>query len=159
MKNTGFSRLILIDPSPYDVPETFMMGWKSEDIIKNAIVFSNIKEALNGYHFVVGTTRRRGKGRDNLFPLEELLDEMVTVAKGNKVAILGDNDPQWYWAEIAIQAAGAIVVGVFVDAAPQEIKYIIDHSDSNFVIAADQEQVDKILGIADGLPKLDRQVL
>ncbi|MBN1522708.1 MAG: TrmJ/YjtD family RNA methyltransferase [Candidatus Aureabacteria bacterium] len=88
MKNTGFSQLVLVDPAPYDVPETYMMGWNSEDVIKNALVFSSLKEAVASYHLVVGTTRRKGKGRENLYPLEELLEEILSVAGKNRVAVL-----------------------------------------------------------------------
>lgn len=65
----------------------------------------------------------------------------------DKVAIGGDNDPEWYWAELAVLSVGAQVVGFFTDAIPVEIKYIMEHSDTKFVVAHDQEQVDKILQI------------
>jgi len=74
--------------------------------------------------------------------------------RGDKIAIIGENQPQWYWGELAAQSLGGIVVGIFVDAIPSEIFYILQHSDSAFVIAHDQEQVDKILEIKDGLPLL-----
>jgi long-chain acyl-CoA synthetase len=73
---------------------------------------------------------------------------------GDKVAILGENKPEWYWAEIATQAAGGVVVGIFTDCMPKEVKYYVEHSDSRFVIAHDQEQVDKLLLIKDELPLL-----
>lgn len=76
--------------------------------------------------------------------------------RGDKVAIIGENQPQWYWGENAIQALGGIAVGLFVDAVPSEIKYILVHSDARFVIAHDQEQVDKILEIKDELPLLKK---
>src|SRR3990167_7102476 len=62
-----------------------------------------------------------------------------------KISILGDSDPQWIWAEIAAQAAGASVVGIYSDSLPNEVKYIASHSDSTIVVVQDQEQVDKIL--------------
>jgi long-chain acyl-CoA synthetase len=74
----------------------------------------------------------------------------------DKVAIIGENDPEWYWAEYAAQSAQAIPFGVFVDAHHDELKYYLEHSDSTFVVAHDQEQVDKILGFMDQLPKLKK---
>jgi long-chain acyl-CoA synthetase len=76
--------------------------------------------------------------------------------KGDKVSILGDNKPEWYCAELAIQAAGAVATGIFTDCMPNEVKYYVDHSDSKFAIAHDQEQVDKFLQIKDELPKLKK---
>ena len=77
---------------------------------------------------------------------------------GDKVSILGENKPEWYWAEIATQAAGGVVVGIFTDCMPKEVKYYVEHSDSRFVIAHDQEQVDKLLLIKDELPLLKKVI-
>ena len=89
MKNMGFRRMVLVDPAPYeDVPETFMMGWNSADIIQKATVFPTLKEALKGYHLVLGTTRRKGKSRENIYPIEDLFGEIISVAQKNKVAVL-----------------------------------------------------------------------
>ncbi|MEW6034179.1 MAG: AMP-binding protein [Chloroflexota bacterium] len=63
----------------------------------------------------------------------------------DKVCIIGDNDPQWYWAEFAVQAAGGVAFGVFVDAMYDELEYYLNHSDARFVFAKDQEQCDKFL--------------
>ena len=76
------------------------------------------------------------------------------LGRNDKVCIIGDNDPQYFWAQLAIQAAGGVAVGIFTDSAPQEIQYIVDHSDSVFVFAKDQEQCDKLLEIRDQLPKV-----
>ena len=76
------------------------------------------------------------------------------LARGDKVAIIGDNRPEWVWAEVAAQAAGAVPLGLYQDSTLKEVAYVIDHSDSTFVVAEDQEQVDKILDIRDQLPKV-----
>ncbi len=72
--------------------------------------------------------------------------------RGEVVAILGDNDPHWFWAELAVQAAGGAITGVFSSGSPDEVKYLITHSDSTMVMAQDQEQVDKVLHIKEELP-------
>jgi long-chain acyl-CoA synthetase len=73
---------------------------------------------------------------------------------GDKVAIIGDNRPEWVWAEVAAQAAGAVPLGLYQDSTLKEVAYVIDHSDSAFVVAEDQEQVDKILDMREQLPKV-----
>ncbi len=76
---------------------------------------------------------------------------------GDKVAIIGDNEPHWYWAALAAQVGRGVVVGLFTDAIPSEIQYIVNHSDSKFVVARDQEQVDKFLAIGmENLPNLKK---
>jgi long-chain acyl-CoA synthetase len=76
------------------------------------------------------------------------------ISRGDKVAIIGDNRPEWVWAEVAAQAAGAVPLGLYQDSTLKEVSYVIDHSDSTFVVAEDQEQVDKILDMKDQLPKV-----
>jgi long-chain acyl-CoA synthetase len=78
------------------------------------------------------------------------------LTRGDKVVIIGDNVPEWFWAMFATQAAGGISVGIFVDAVPQEVKYITDHSDAKFAIVADQEQTDKFLQIKSEVSQLKK---
>ncbi len=77
---------------------------------------------------------------------------------GERAAVIGDNEPQWYWSSFSIQAARGITVALFTDAIPDEIQYIVDHSDSKFIVARDQEQVDKLLAIWDKVPKLEKVI-
>ena len=73
---------------------------------------------------------------------------------GQKLSIIGDNDPQWFWGEFASQAAGGAAVGIHTDCTPPEVKYYLEHSDSTFILAKDQEQVDKVLEVKNTLPLL-----
>ncbi|HET8539478.1 MAG TPA: long-chain fatty acid--CoA ligase [Anaeromyxobacter sp.] len=74
--------------------------------------------------------------------------------RGDKVAIIGDNRPEWVWSEIAAQAAGAASIGIYQDSNLTEVAYVIDHCDASVVVAEDQEQVDKILEMLEKLPKV-----
>jgi len=78
------------------------------------------------------------------------------LAREDKVSIIGENKPEWYWAELAAQAAGGIAAGIFTDCIANEVKYFVEHSESSFVVAHDQEQVDKLLEIKDDLPLLKK---
>jgi long-chain acyl-CoA synthetase len=75
--------------------------------------------------------------------------------KGDKVAMIGDNRPEGLWAEMAALCAGGIAVWLFQDCMMDEVKYIIDHSDSRFFMGETQEEVDKALSIKDQCPKLE----
>ncbi len=77
---------------------------------------------------------------------------------GDVVCIIGDNEPEWFWAEFAVQAAGGIATGIFVDSIPSEVKYIAAHSGAKFAIVNDQEQTDKFLEIKDELPSLKKVI-
>lgn len=76
--------------------------------------------------------------------------------RGERVTIVGDNDRQYLWADLAIMAIGAVVVGVFTDAIPSEMEYVVTHSDAVFILAKDQEQCDKALDIKKNIPKVKK---
>src|SRR4030043_670139 len=73
---------------------------------------------------------------------------------GDKVLIIGDNSPQWFYAELAAQASHGASVGMYSDLTPPENRYIANHSEARFAIVEDQEQVDKFLQIKEELPFL-----
>ncbi|RMG94499.1 MAG: long-chain fatty acid--CoA ligase [Candidatus Dadabacteria bacterium] len=75
--------------------------------------------------------------------------------KGDTIAIIGDNRPEWLWAELAAQSAGAIGIGIYQDSILKEVSYIINHAASRFVVAEDQEQVDKVLDMGDEIPTVE----
>jgi long-chain acyl-CoA synthetase len=72
--------------------------------------------------------------------------------------IIGDNEPPWFWGEFAVQAAGGVATGAFVDSIPSEVKYVAEHSDARFAIVNDQEQTDKFLEIKNQLPLLKKVI-
>ncbi len=78
--------------------------------------------------------------------------------RGGTVAIIGDNRPEWLYAELAAQAAGAVSVGVYQDSTLNEVAYVIDHSDATVVVAEDQEQVDKLLDVREKTPRVRKIV-
>lgn len=80
------------------------------------------------------------------------------LARGEKVSIVGDNDRQYLWADLAIMAAGGVTVGIFTDAAPSEMEYVISHAEAKFALAKDQEQCDKHLEIQANIPTVQKVI-
>ncbi len=78
---------------------------------------------------------------------------------GDKVSIIGDNDPHWIWAEWAAMCAGGVSTGIYQDCLAAEVEYALGRSESRFVIAEDQEQVDKILQVKNELPLLKKVIV
>jgi long-chain acyl-CoA synthetase len=74
--------------------------------------------------------------------------------RGDKVAIIGDNRPQFYWSMLAAQCLGAVPVPVYQDAVAEEMLFVLDHAETRFAVAENQEQVDKLISIKDRLPHL-----
>jgi len=77
---------------------------------------------------------------------------------GDKLLIIGDNAPQWYYAELAAQANHGISIGLYPDVTASEIAYTAGNAQAAFIIAEDQEQVDKILQVKDQLPLLRKTI-
>jgi long-chain acyl-CoA synthetase len=80
------------------------------------------------------------------------------MAPGDKVLIIGDNAPQWYYAELAAQANRGVSVGLFSDLLPQEIKTIAENSEASFAVVEGQEQVDKFFQIKDAFPGIKKVI-
>ncbi len=76
--------------------------------------------------------------------------------EGDYVAIIGRNRPYLYWAMLAAQAAGGIPVPLYQDANAEEMAYVLEHCGARFIVAEDQEQVDKVLEVQDNLPNVDQ---
>lgn len=74
--------------------------------------------------------------------------------RGDKVAIVGYNRPRLYWSMAAAQWLGAVPVPVYADSVADEMAYVLDHAEAVFACVQNQEQVDKILSIAERLPRL-----
>jgi len=79
--------------------------------------------------------------------------------KGDKISILGDNCREWLYADLAAQCSSAVTVGIYPTDVALQVKYILENSESAFVVARDQEQVDKVLEVKDQLPLLKKIVV
>lgn len=77
---------------------------------------------------------------------------------GQRVSIVGDNDRQYLWADLGIMSAGGVTVGIFTDANPKEMEYVIAHSEAVFAMAKDQEQCDKLLEIRENIPNVRKVI-
>jgi len=72
---------------------------------------------------------------------------------GDCITIVGNNEPEWYYAEFASICCGGLSTGVRQEASAEEILHVIKQSGSNFVVAEDQEQVDKLLALKSQMPE------
>ncbi|AUQ47607.1 Long-chain acyl-CoA synthetase (AMP-forming) [Phaeobacter inhibens] len=78
------------------------------------------------------------------------------VNEGDFIAIIGRNRPSLYWAMVAAQSVGAVPVPLYQDAVAEEMAYVLGHCGARFVIAGDQEQVDKVIEVQEELSNLEQ---
>ena len=77
----------------------------------------------------------------------------------DKLSYIGDNRPEGLYSELAAQTLGGAIVGVYPDSHLDQVEYIINHSDSVFVVAGDQEQADKMLDIKEKCPGVSKVIV
>ena len=80
------------------------------------------------------------------------------VNEGDFVAIIGRNRPYLYWAMVAAQMVGAVPVPLYQDANAEEMAYVLGHCGARFVIAGDQEQVDKVIEVQEELHQFEHMI-
>jgi long-chain acyl-CoA synthetase len=75
--------------------------------------------------------------------------------RGDKLAVIGDNRPRLYWAQLAAQCLGGMAVPMYQDSIATELVFVLNHAEVSVMVAEDQEQVDKILSLKARLPHLE----
>jgi long-chain acyl-CoA synthetase len=78
---------------------------------------------------------------------------------GDPVAILGDNRPEWLVCHVAAMAIGCVTCGVYSTNAPEQVAYVVGHSESKLLFVENEEQVDKVLQIYKDLAQLKKVVV
>jgi long-chain acyl-CoA synthetase len=76
------------------------------------------------------------------------------LGRGEVIGIIGDNRPDWVAAEIATHVIGGMSLGLYRDVLDEEAAYLLNYGEARLVFAEDEEQVDKLLTLADRVPHL-----
>ncbi|MFO7459623.1 MAG: AMP-binding protein [Desulfatiglandales bacterium] len=74
------------------------------------------------------------------------------LGRGDRVAILGDNRPEWLICHLAAMTIDCVTCGVYATSAPEQIAYVVGHCEARILFVENEEQVDKVLQI---LPQLN----
>ncbi len=81
------------------------------------------------------------------------------IKPGDSIAILSDNRPEWLYVDLGAQGIGARSVGIYQTNPPADVAYVLNHSQSPIVFCEDQEQIDKVIEVAEETPHLKEIVL
>ncbi len=74
--------------------------------------------------------------------------------RGMSLAIIGDNRPRLYWSMAAAQCLGGVAVPLYQDAPAADMAYVLNDAEIDFAVVEDQEQVDKLFEIKQGLDRI-----
>lgn len=78
---------------------------------------------------------------------------------GQRLCILGFNRPEWVIADVATMACGGAPAGIYTSCSPEEVQYIVHHSEAPIVLVENVDQWKKIEEVRDQLPHLKHVVL
>lgn len=92
MKNMGFTSLWIVMDTLLDPNAARTLAHYAVDILENAVIVPDLKDALADVALVAGTTRRRGKKRKYFSVFPEQLAERAAAAGSGKVAVLFGNE-------------------------------------------------------------------
>ncbi len=76
------------------------------------------------------------------------------VKKGDRIALLSENRPEWAISDLAILSLGAINVPIYPSLVSKQIEYILNDSEAKIIITSTPDQTGKITQIIKDLPVL-----
>lgn len=90
VKGMGMSQLYLVNPVPFqDVDTAWYMAHGAKDILENCHVVPELKDALTGIQYLVGTTHRRRDARlPQPVPAREAAQTLASISQDKQVALL-----------------------------------------------------------------------
>lgn len=78
---------------------------------------------------------------------------------GQMMSIFSNNRPEWHIADLACMAMGGVTVPIYQTSAPDQIVYILNHSEARYVVCENPDFAKKVLDLRDKLETIQRAVL
>jgi long-chain acyl-CoA synthetase len=120
-------------------------------LARQAAIFGNNKAAI----------REKAYGIWQSYTWNDYLSHVKHVGLGLKalglkrhdhVGIIMNNHPEWLFSELGSQTFGAVTLNLFTSAIASELASALGRIQASFVVAQDQEQVDKLLEQQEKIP-------
>ena len=77
----------------------------------------------------------------------------------DKISLLSLNRPEWHITDVASMSLGGATAAVYTTNSPEQVAYIVNHSDSKVAFVDTTEQLEKILKVRAELPNLQKVVV
>lgn len=103
MGNFGFKDLVLVNPlADREHTEAKGMAMTSYPLLAKAKQYSSLTEAVSGFHWVIGFTRRAGRQRREFMPLADFATDVhQRLESGQKVALVYGTEKSGFTTEEA----------------------------------------------------------
>jgi long-chain acyl-CoA synthetase len=79
--------------------------------------------------------------------------------RGEVVSILSEDSKEWMYTDMGVQCVGAICSGVYTTDSASQLEYLVNNSDSRFLLVENDEQLDKFLQVRDKMPALTKVIV
>ncbi|MDQ6711581.1 MAG: AMP-binding protein, partial [Candidatus Dormibacteraeota bacterium] len=77
----------------------------------------------------------------------------------DRVALWSSNRPEWQIADLGIGHAGLVTVAIYQSDSPDQVKYLLNHSESKVLIVEHRKLLDQVIAMRRELPALQRLIL
>lgn len=85
--------------------------------------------------------------------------EALGLMPGSKVAVVSNTRPEWLQVDSATLSMGGVVVGIYPTSTPDQVAYILEHSEAELVFLETLEQLMRLRPFLSGLPRLRQLIL
>ncbi|PEN14457.1 long-chain fatty acid--CoA ligase [Longibacter salinarum] len=126
-------------------------------------LFTRLCDRYDGQERTILRYKERGEGWIDI-SWESLRDRVESLAgflhregvrKGDRVALLSENRPEWAMTDLATQLIGGVNVSIYTSLPPAKVAYILRDSGAKFVVVSVPVQRKKVEEIMDECPDLE----
>lgn len=75
------------------------------------------------------------------------------------ICLLSENRPEWAHADLGIISAGGVNVPIYATNTPQQVQYIINDAEAQYILVSNKLQLEKIMKIRANTPKLKKVII
>ena len=79
--------------------------------------------------------------------------------RGEAIAILSENRPEWLFADFGAQCMGILSTGIYPTSSPEQVQYVLQDAAVRVLFVENQEQYDKALSVRNNCPALQHIVI
>ncbi len=81
------------------------------------------------------------------------------LSSGDRIGLLSTNRVEWLVSDLAALSLGCVTVPIYPSSIPEQVEYILQHSEAKAIFVEDQEQLAKVEAVREACPSLGKAIL
>lgn len=127
------------------------------------IFLDSVEQHRKSAHFMRRLPDTAGRGRWESLSSERARRDVESLAmglaalgvrRGERVALLSENRYEWAITDLATLGQGAVTVPIYPTLTAPQVRYILDNAEARVCVVSTTAQLEKLLAVADSLPRL-----